>query len=212
MNPSAAVLGGLETALNRYLALDPAAKERLAELHGQVICIEVLGLGVRLYVVPGPVGIQLLGLYEGEPACTLRGTPLGLARMGSTVDGADQLFSGQAEITGDTEIGQRFGNLLSGLDIDWEEQLARVGGDVLAHEVGNGARALSRWGRRALDNLGMDVKEYLQEEVRLLPTRLELEAFLEDVDTLRDDEQRLQARVARLRHGTAVPRDTGPVK
>ena len=39
-----------------------------------------------------------------------------------------------------------------------------------------------------------------------------LEAFLEDVDTLRDDEQRLQARVGRLQQRMAVPRDTGPVK
>lgn len=212
MNPSAAVLGGLEAALNRYLALDPAAMVRLAELHGQVICLEVLGLGLRVYVVPGPFGIQLLGRYQGDPACTLRCTPLGLARMGSTADSTDQLFSGQAEITGDTEVGHRFGKILSGLDIDWEEQLARVSGDVLAHEVGNRARALTRWGGRVLDNLGMDLQEYLQEEVRLLPTRLELEAFLEDVDTLRDDEQRLQARVARLEDRISARRETGSGK
>ncbi len=212
MRLPAAALNGLETALNRYLALDPVATERLAALHGQVICIEVLGLGLRLYLVPGPSGIQLLSLYEGEPACTLRGTPLGLARVSSTADGTGQLFSGQVEIMGDTELGHRFGNILSSLDIDWEEQLARVSGDVVAHEIGNGARALTRWGRRTLDNLGMDLQEYLQEEVRLLPTRLEVEAFLEDVDTLRDDEQRLQARVARLKDRLAAQRETGPGK
>ncbi len=212
MSLTAVALGGLEAALNRYLALDPAAMERLAELQGRVIRIEVLGLGLRFYLAPGPSGFKLLSSYAGEPACTLRGTPLGLARMSSTADSADQLFSGQVEISGDTELGHRLGNILSSLDIDWEEQLARVSGDLVAHEIGNGARALNRWGRRALDNLGMDLQEYLQEEVRLLPTRFEVEAFLADVDTLRDDEQRLEAQVARLKERIVGRRDTGRTK
>ncbi len=205
-------LGGLEAVLNRYLALDPTAIERVAELQERVICIEVLGLGLRLYLVPGPSGFKLLSSYVGEPACTLRGTPLGLARMSSTADSADQLFSGQVEITGDTDLGHRFGNILNSLDIDWEEQLARVSGDLVAHEIGNGARALNRWGRSALENLTMDLQEYLQEEVRLLPTRFEVEAFLEDVDTLRDDEQRLEARIARLKERIGAGRETGRAK
>ena len=212
MTLTAVALSGLEAALNRYLALDPAASERLAELEGQLICIEVLGLGLRIFLSPGASGFKLLSNYEGEPDCTLRGTPLGLARMGSTADSADQLFSGQVEIAGNTELGHRFGNILSSLDIDWEEQLARVSGDLVAHEIGNGARALNRWGRRALNNLGMDLQEYLQEEVRLLPTRFEVEAFLADVDTLRDDEQRLEARIVRLKGRVGEPRDTGSAK
>ncbi len=212
MRLSATALGGLEMAVNRYLALDPTAAERLGALQGRVICIEVLGLGLRLYLMPNPSGIQLLGRYEGEPDCTLRGAPLGLARMSTPADSREQLLSGQVEITGDTELAHSFGNLLGSLDIDWEEQLARLSGDVIAHELGNGARALRRWGRHAVQNLGMDLQEYLQEEVRLLPTRIEVEAFLDDVDTLRDDEQRLQVRVARLRDRIAARRETGPSK
>ena len=112
MRMPAVALGALEAALNRYLALDPTAMERLAELEERVICIEVLGLGLRFYLVPGLSGFKLLSSYVAEPACTLRGTPLGLARMSSTADSADQLFSGQVEITGDSDLAHRFGNIL----------------------------------------------------------------------------------------------------
>jgi ubiquinone biosynthesis protein UbiJ len=40
--------------------------------------------------------------------------------------------------------------------------------------------------------------EYLQEEGRDLPTPTEVEEFLADVDRLRDDAERLEARLARL--------------
>ncbi len=104
----------------------------------------------------------------------------------------DALFSGQVEIEGDTALAQRFGDFMAGLEIDWEEQLSRLTGDYVAHAVGTRLRAAGRWGQGSLATLGQDLKEYLQEEGRLLPTRYELDQFLAAVDRLRD------ARVERL--------------
>jgi len=196
---------GLESLLNRYLGLDPTARARLKALHGRVICLEVLGLGLRWYLIPGPAGLQVMSRFEGEPDCTLAGTPLDLTRMGAEGDSADQLFSGAVKISGDTELGHSFGNLLAGLDIDWEEQLSRLTGDVLAHGIGNLARGAVRWGADALKVLRQDLPEYLQEEARLLPGRYEVEEFLAEVDRLRDDLERLEQRVQRLGDG-AGPR------
>jgi ubiquinone biosynthesis protein UbiJ len=42
------------------------------------------------------------------------------------------------------------------------------------------------------------VVEYLQEEGRDLPTRVEVDEFLEGVDRLRDDTERLEAKLARI--------------
>ena len=198
MSLSGASSVGLETFLNRYLGLDPDARSRLRAMHGRVICLEVLGLGLRWYLIPGPAGLQVLSRFEGEPDCTLAGTPLDLARMGSSVESADPLFSGAVEIRGDTELGHSFGKLLAGLEIDWEEQLSRHTGDVVAHGIGNLARGVARWGRDALAAFRQDLPEYLQEEARLLPGRYEVEAFLAEVDRLRDDLERLELRVQRL--------------
>ncbi len=203
MKTPALLLAAVEQALGRYLALDPEAGGRIAGLYGKVVCIELRGFDVRLFLAPGPEGIQVLGEYEGEPDTTLSGTPLALARMGlPDTDSADELFAGGVEIRGDTELGQRFGALLKGVDIDWEEHLSSVVGDLVAHQVGNAVRGGMRWGAQTRETLGLDVKEYLQEELRLLPVRPEVEAFLGEVDSLRDDVERLAARMDRLRaHG-----------
>jgi len=192
---------GLEQAFNRYLQLDPDSREAMGRLHGRVIAFDVEGLGRSFYLVPGRSGeVQLLAHYEGEPDCRLQGTPLALARMNDHRASAEQLFSGQVKIEGDTELAHRIGKILGAMDIDWEEQLSRYTGDLIAHDIGNLVRGAARWGRATLDTLGLDLQEYLQQELQILPARPEIEAFLAEVDQTRDAVERLQARVERLQN------------
>jgi len=192
------VLAGVEAAINGYIALDPEGAARIEEIQGRVILMELTGFGTRLYLIPESAGLQLYGDYAGEPDCVLRGTPLALARMSASRRKEDQLFSGEVRVEGDTHLAQAFSDFMERLDVDWEEQLSRLIGDPAAHQVGSRARAAGRWGRRAGKVLTEDIKEYLQEEARLLPGPYEVHAFLDDVDRLRDDTDRLVARVERL--------------
>jgi ubiquinone biosynthesis protein UbiJ len=198
MTVSAAAFAMLEQLLNQAIRLDPETPARLAPMHGRIIELRLVGLGLSLFLIPEPHGIQLLSAFEGEPDCTLRGTPLDLARMRGTDESADQLFGGAVEISGDTHLAQQFGDFFARLDIDWEEQLSRLTGDVIAHEMGNATRSLLDWGNAQRQIFKQNLREYLQEELRLTPSRPELDPFLQDVDRLRDDVERLEARIARL--------------
>lgn len=192
------VLSATENALNTCLRLDPETTRRLAALFGKVIGIELRGPGITLYLLPHAQGMRVLGAHETTPDTLLRGTPMSLARLGVAKQEQGALFSGDVEIRGDIELGQRFKAILDGIDIDWEEQLARLTGDVIAHQAGNAVRSILGWGRRAADTLSRDAVEYLHEESRDLPRRDEVEEFLAGVDRLRSDTDRLEARVHRL--------------
>ncbi|WP_260293448.1 ubiquinone biosynthesis accessory factor UbiJ [Sedimenticola hydrogenitrophicus] len=198
---------GLEQALNQYLKLDPAAAADMARLHGKVLAFELAGLGQILYLIPTPSGVQVLAHYEDEPDCTLRGTPLALARMGNPQTSSDQLFSGEVRISGDTELAHRFGKILGGMAIDWEAQLARYTGSLVAEDLAGVVRNLSGWGRRTLDTLELDLRELLQKELRILPEQMEVEQFLSEVDELRDGIERLEARLALLEAHKNKPRE-----
>ncbi len=199
MSISTFVIASLERAVNGYLDMDPRARKRMGELHGRVIAFELQGLGQKLYLIPGQNRLQILSVYEGDPDCTLRGTPLALAAMSEQRAKTDRIFSGDVEIIGDTDLAHRLGKILVTMDIDWEEQLSRFSGDIIAHEIGNAVRGTSRWGRSTLNTLKLDLREYLQEETGLLPVRREIESFLADVDDLREAADRLEARMERLR-------------
>ncbi|PLX60773.1 ubiquinone biosynthesis accessory factor UbiJ [Sedimenticola selenatireducens] len=207
MSLSGVATAGLEQALNQYLNLDPAASAKMARLHGKVIAFELAGLGQTLYLIPGPSGVQIFSRCEDEPDCTLRGTPLALARMGNQKASSDQLFSGAVKISGDTELAHQFGKILGGMSIDWEAQLAHYTGSLVAGDVAGVFRNMSDRGRRALDSLELDLQELLQKELKILPERSEVEQFLDDVDELRDGIERLEARLALLESNKNKPHE-----
>ncbi len=209
MGISELACAGLEEALNQYIAMDPKAAAELEKLHGRAIALEIAGPEIRLFLIPGPGRLQLLRHYEGEPECTLRGSPLALTRLGMAQEqGIDELFSGQISIHGDIELGRRFGKILGALEIDWEEQLATHVGDFVAHDIVSGIRCIADQGRRTAESLGQSLAHYIQAEAKLLPERREIEEFVARVDALREDFDRLQARIDRLRH-PATPHNSG---
>ncbi len=195
---SAAITATLEAAINRYLALDPDTLIRLRELQGRVIAVQWRNTQQTLYFLPHDRGLQLLAHFEGVPDTLLTGNPLALAELGLGQDKSRTLFSGEVTIQGDTETGQRFQAILEAMDIDWEEHLSHILGDVAAHQLGRLSRRGLAQARQTGHTLQLNLSEYLQEEARLLPTRIEAENFSADMDRLRMDADRLTARVTRL--------------
>ena len=72
-------------------------------------------------------------------------------------------------------------------------------GDAAAYRIGEFARGVSKWGAEARTTMGDNIREYLQEESRDVPSRYEMDRFTGNVDVLRDDVDRLAARIRRLR-------------
>jgi len=198
MKLPAAVVDAFDSAFNRYLQLDQEAVARMAVLQGHCIALEFRGLDFTLYVVPQADRVRLQQHPDREPDTVLSGTPLGMASLGLAGHTERTLFSGEVTISGDVETGQAFKDILDSLDIDWEEQLSRLTGDVVAHQIGNVARQASRFLAHARRTLEQDTGEYLQEELRVLPSRIEIENFMTGVSRLVMDTDRLAARIRRL--------------
>ena len=196
---------GLERSLNAFLALDPDTRAKLADCQGRVVRIELDGLSLALDLAVSDDGsLQLIDGDEETPDATLAGSPFDLLRARDPDKGAAELFAGRVRLSGDQALARQFSQALAGLDIDWEEHLSRLIGDIPAHELGRAARALRREGGRLGDSGSETLSDYLTEELRLLPHRYEAEDFLADVDTLRDDVDRLEARIKLLeRRGSA---------
>lgn len=204
MSAPAWFAAAVEAACNSALALDPEIRARLSVLADKVIAVELHGLDLRLYFLPHAQGVQVLGGYEGEPDVLLRGAPLALMRLALSAAPSDELFAGGVELRGDTATGQAFQDTLRALRIDWEELLARVTGDALAHQAGRAARAVGAHARHTARTLEADVREYLTEEAQLVTDRHALDAFLDAVDALRSDADRLEARLRRLEAARAA--------
>lgn len=184
----------LETVLEAALRLDPVTLERLADLAGKTIAITVDGLGWTFYCQPDASGVRVRTQYAAVPAVEIRGPPLALAQLWRNPERG----GAEVRITGDAGLARRLQNTLAGLEIDWEEQLAGLVGDVAAHQLGRLGRGARAWSRQAAETARHTGADYLQYELQLLPPRWKIEQFLNAVDDLREDADRLQARLARL--------------
>ena len=111
------------------------------------------------------------------------------------------LINGNIQLTGDSKPLLELQSILHGLELDWEGELARLVGDVPAHELGRFVRQGLKVGRSVHESLLRQLEEYIHEEGRLLPPRAELEAFYEEVDELVQRTERLAARINRLEQG-----------
>lgn len=196
-----AVLAAAENAINAVLRLDPEGAARLGAIAGQVLRVELTGLGSHIDVVPGERTLALFSQYgdsDSRPDCIVRATPGALLGMLLAEHREDAIFAGSVQIEGDNRLAQTLGEVVHGLDIDWEERLSRILGDSLAHRLGVTARASGRWAQRTGAALGENLREYLVEEGQLLSGPTELQGFCDAVDLVRDDVERLEARILRL--------------
>ena len=191
------LLDRLADLLNRNIAESRRAQALCRQLDGRVVSLTVEGTPLAFFFRADGGRVSIAPQHDGTPDASLSGTPIALlALAGPRAEGA--LRGGGVRIEGDAEVAQKFRELLEQSQPDFEEELARVIGDVAARQVATLARGFLEWGRKAGSSLAANVAEYLQEEGRDLPTRTEVEEFLSGVDRLRDDADRLEARLARL--------------
>ena len=189
----------MQTAVNKFLELDQNSKGQLQALAGKVLAIEFTDLPFKLYFLPTQDDLQVYSQYDGAIDTRLRGSSIQLLAMGASDDPGERLFKGEVQIDGDTELGQQFQDILRNMDIDWEERLSLILGDVVAHKMGNAARGFLQWSRQSVFSLQENISEYFRYETNAVPSRFDIDDFIHEVDRLRDDTERLNARVQRLR-------------
>jgi ubiquinone biosynthesis accessory factor UbiJ len=208
----------LAKLLNRGLPRSPRARQLCASLAGKSVSIAVRDLGrMRLSSTGDTLNLALgeRGAAGATPAsvattpasadATLTGGPLSLLALGG--EGAQAVLQrGDVRVDGDTEVAEKFRELLQLLQPDLEEELALLIGDVPAHQLARCARLARRSLRRAAATTLENLAEYLGHERADLVSRNEGEQFLRGVDTVREGVDRLEARLellARRRRGGA---------
>jgi ubiquinone biosynthesis accessory factor UbiJ len=197
MNPLEAVLRPVTNVLNRNIRATTPARELCARLAGTVVAVRVRSTALAAWFVVGEDALELTTDCDVEPDVVISGSLLTLARMAGE-SGTSALRDGSLELTGDPHLADDFQKLLAYARPDIEEELSSVVGDAVAHRLGDFARGVGSWSRDARSTMGANIREYLQEESQDVPSRYEVDRFADKVNTLRDDVERLEARISHL--------------
>jgi ubiquinone biosynthesis protein UbiJ len=198
MDALEAALRPIASLLNRNISESTPARELCATLSGTVVAVRVRDTALAAYFVVHDDALNVVASSSEDPDVVITGSIITLARMAGQ-SGEAAIRDGSLDLTGDAEAASQFQQLLSFAKPDIEEELSGIVGDVAAHRLGEMARSVGRWGRGARSTMGANIREYLQEESRDAPSRYEVDKFSAEVSTLRDDVDRVEARLKRLR-------------
>ena len=188
----------LQIAINRYLDYDPEAPKQLAEMQGKVVALNFEPLDVELFLIITREGLDICEQLSAPADTTITGSPLSLAMMGLQESSTASLFAGDVRIEGDMELGTQFQAFLKNIEVDWEEPLSKITGDVVANQIGEFVSGLSSWMQETTNTNALNVSEYFREEQNMLPSKFEVERFKKGIDELRLSTDRLEAKVQRL--------------
>jgi ubiquinone biosynthesis protein UbiJ len=191
----------IENLLNRNLPRSPRARELASALVGKRVRVEARGLGWVIIAESLNTSIRLTReSTEGQPPdAEISGSLLNLAALAGPHP-EEVIQRGDVTIRGDAEVAQKFRELAMLLKPDVEEELSRLIGDSPAHQALRLVRLATGFGRRAAQTGVRNVAEYLAHERGDLVPRAEAEDFYRGVERLREDLDRVEARVHLREH------------
>lgn len=191
-----AALAACEASVNQALQYDPGTRLALAKLDGQVLAVDISKPSVTIYACFNRDGVQLLGNYEDTFSTRLRGSAIDLLLLLS--GGQTSLANSGVEVFGSTSLLSKLQGIARNIDIDWEEPLTQLLGDLLGHQSAQYIRWRCNYiTERVKTGLRLG-SEFLTEESRSLPAAAEVEFFCDQVDQLRLDADRAQAKLQAL--------------
>jgi ubiquinone biosynthesis protein UbiJ len=190
--------------LNRQIAGSARARGVLAGLAGRSMELRFVPTPLRVRVSATAETLSIRPAADEAADAVIEGTPLAFLRL-ATNAATTSIRAGGMDVRGDAEVAEGFRRLLEAARPDFEEELSRFTGDVAAHPHAGFARDALAVGQRAGDAFARNVSEYLSEESRDVPVRLEVEEFLDGVDRFREAVDRLEARVAAAARARGAP-------
>lgn len=191
--------GQLERVANRALHYAPLTRLQLRKLEGKSFGIELQRPHYPLLVSVTRKGLLFQSHWEGGADAAIRGPALALLKQLREQDTSPAaLMRAGIEIDGDPQLTQQFVKILKDLDIDLESALGDLVGDLAAHQISEIARTGLGWLGRTGKTLLQQSRQFLAEERRVLVTPRQFARFRDDVEELREDTDRAEARLRLL--------------
>lgn len=188
-----------ETAINKALCYDPASRQQLSDLT-DVLALKFTDPELTVYCCGDGDRVRLMCYCEQPVSTSLQGSPQALLTLlrQALLQPSLTLANSEVDLVGSTALLQQWQQLLQQLDIDWEDALNDVAGDIASPLIAQVVRTHVAWLRQQQQQHRHSIKNYLEEEIRLLPSRAEYEDLARQLDNIVLGVDRAAARVERL--------------
>lgn len=185
----------LEAGLNAYLkTVDPT---KLIQLDDLLLKMNLTGLNITIILHFMDGKVQVLPSYDSEATLEISGTPLAFCRL-SMEDARILSAEGSLEIRGEISQAQSVLDVFKSAAIDWPSWVRGILGESATHVVEESFVNATQTVKTVSESVQLNLTDYIQEEIRLLPPREMINDFCDDVDDLVLNVERIKARIQHL--------------
>lgn len=204
--PAAQLLSSLlESAMNNLLSLDDNAQSKLAKLYGKRLRVSLAELQHDLVFVFSSSVDVLSVAKEHLPSsqtpsdnadCYLATSVLTLPELQNVANITQLIKQDKLHLSGDIQVAQQFSHIMKSLEIDWEEQLAKHTGDVIAHELFQTAQRVKQHVAGFFQRTETTLRDAALHEKNIAVTGTAVEDFCDQVSALQQRAQKLESRLS----------------
>ncbi len=200
-----AICLSIEKALNAALRYDPATALKLKKQAGRCISLSLTDptFDITLYFTDS--AIEASPIANTDADCHLSGKAGGLIKL---LNGPKKSLAGSdLRLSGHTGFLMELLDIAKTVDVDWEgfiaDMIAKLSNQTVGDQVGHGLATLIRkrghQAKRLASRSPAFLHDFFVEELRITPSKIELEHFYQQVDKTHQATERLQARLGYLK-------------
>ncbi|MEO9910965.1 MAG: SCP2 sterol-binding domain-containing protein [Lentilitoribacter sp.] len=178
-------ISAMENAINLALKQDAPSQQRLAKLAGQQVFLYIEDFSFILQIHLLEEGVMLHKLnsmdeVELDPKLdTLVQGPSSAYRKLLEGDG---FFDGDLRIQGNAQALMTLHKVMENFELDWEGLLADHIGDLAAASLARLLRTQWEWSKECATNARIQLVSHLQSNSQLLPSKVEFDHHVEELE------------------------------
>jgi len=180
------------TTLNHLLKQNSWALGRLAKFTGKTVRFDIAPFSFAYTILPDGFFSHASDDTVADAHCTI--PPSLLPRLAMR----DEKAHADIQSEGDAALLAEIFFLSRNLRWDTAEDLSQITGDIAAERIVQTAQHAQQQLHSSASNFARAVAEYWTEERPLIAKPRKISAFMQQVDTLKDDIARLEQRIKRL--------------
>jgi O2-independent ubiquinone biosynthesis accessory factor UbiT len=202
--PQPATAVSLSIVLNVFFSRYPDLKDQLSQLSGKIFEFEVEDLEESFFMMVDDQGSVNIHTYCDNIAnVTMSGsTSAFLSLLFQTTDPDSLFFSRALNLSGETDTGLHFKNILNNVDINWEQELTVLLGSSIAQSLMALARQAQGVSEQGKEKIESEIENWMEQQN--LPLKQKFETFQSQVEALAEQTSKLEKSLSRVEKKQAL--------
>ena len=187
----------LQGLINQAIKSDATAEQRLASLNNKSLRIscDQPDIDICIIIEHGQVALEQ-GHFHEKPNSHIEGDIRAFFDLFTSNDKASALINSNLRLKGDSQLLIDLQQAMTALNFDWEYQLAKLLGDIPAHQLGKAGRKIIDVFKKSRPIFKRHVQEFIFEEAELFPRQQEMDAWINGIQQAQQQLERMEARLA----------------